>query len=531
MPNFFLSIKKYLGHNLTLVSILIIGFIFRFYKLYEFQYWSTDEELIAHFAKKIVSEHKLFLISPNFTIAASIGSAFHMFTGLLYWIANLQPERVLILGSLLSFVTMALIYVVGKRLHPTAGIIAATLYAGSFLTSLYDRRWWTLSTGPFLTVFSIYCLVKIFEHQKKHVAFLALCTAGAWQIDPNLTIIPVAIFLIMYFLRVVRFTIKDQLAFYFVIFLSFVPLFIFNLRHPGVLIQPFIKQIHQVAEKQPDDFSSSAVHHSLRSVFLKNIWRFPIVYAQYLFVYPSQSLDANFSWAQEATSYFPTVTAVAIIFMLIVSFSGLIHTSNQNINATTLKIVWIFFIVFIVSLFGFSVVLKKNLGQHFFLVSLPMYYLLIAHGMQLVIRSKYVILIILLLYVAVNTLSMAESGFRYPLYQKQRVVSQIALQLAGLKFSLHTINQGDFVNVGSSGLFILNNAFPVKSSDYDALNWWYRTQSLFFSAPEVEDAERVVVIGPSEFVLYTNYVLYKVNSGTIGGVILDNKAGWFSKKI
>lgn len=512
-------IKKYILPYKLLLLVLIIASIFRFFHLYDLQFWSTDEELIAHFGRKIVEEHKIFLISPNFTISSSLGSAFHMFTGVLYWIAKLKPERVLIFGTLLSLLTIILLYHIGIELeNKVLGAIAALLYAASLLMSLYDRRWWTLTTAPFFTALSLFGLLRLYRKKIYDAVLLAIGIVSSWQVDPNMAIIPVASLLSIMLIKI-KCTRQQFFAIVFVCTMSFIPLAVFEFRHPGTIVKPVL---HQLTTKK--DTSEK------RSFQLsKELIRFPQIYSQYIASSASATFDAHFNWIAEATpllSVWMTVAMFCLLFLLIVSRLRKKY-SERNINK--LYVLLLFWAVSICSLLIFSMFFHRSIGTHYVHVSMPIVFLLIAVGIyELGVRNRLLAVILLGLYVMTNTLMLDHTTFQFPLYEKKVLVQNVVNHLQDKQFSLHMLQQGKFVNTGFTGLFILQHANPVKSTDYMALDWWYRTQSLYFTAPVTGDPGRVVLIGEKGYVpRFKQYELYYTYQGAMEAVILDNATHWF----
>ena len=62
------------------------------------------------------------------------------------------------------------------------------------------------------------------------------------------------------------------------------------------------------------------------------------------------------------------------------------------------------------------------------------------------------------------------------------------------------------------------------------LDWWFRSQSLYFSEPQSEDPDTIIVFKPIELV--TQYpesaIVRTLTKGNIEALILDNKTHWFN---
>jgi hypothetical protein len=517
----------WVSNNKWLVLILGIAVFFRFFRLFELQFWSTDEELIAHFARKIVIDKKIFLISPNYTIAASLGSAFHMFTGVLYWISRLNPQTELAIGSILGVVNVWLIYKAGTELkNKRLGLIAGLFYAASFLISSYDRRWWTLTVAPFFTSLSIYSLSKMLKGKYEYMTLLSLSIISAWQIDPNLGIIPVGTFLCFLFFKIPFFSRKYLWAFVFIL-LSFVPLGIFEMRHPGTLIQPLFQHSQSASRS---DTNGTLVSSSNATNLL---WRVAQVYSQYLLSAPTPALDAQFNWKKELIPYASPLAEFMAGSILVISGYPLLKKvlTRKADTDRGMLFLWLYFGVFICSLSLFSLLFHRSLAQHYFHVSIPIFLLLFAYGLDhLFSKWRTLLPTICIFYLGLNFFSLLQSRLVYPLEQKIQLVNTVISYLKERPFSLYTVNSEDFVNNGFTGLFVLNGVYPVRSSDYLSLDWWYRTQSLYFTDPANNDPATVVIMNRrGNPISGSDKIQQIIPVGNMEAVILDNSSKWYGK--
>src|SRR3990167_6066254 len=186
LPSMKISIK------LLLAGIILLSVVFRFFRLTDFQYWSVDEEVATAVIQKVAVEHKLLLVSPNVAIATSLGPFFHLLSAPVFWMANFDVILILAFGSLLGVATTFFIFLTGRELGgKRVGLIAAFLYAGSFLMAFSDRRWWPLTLDPLLAVLSVLAVAKIIHGKLGYFLLLAIAASFSWHADPSLTVIVV----------------------------------------------------------------------------------------------------------------------------------------------------------------------------------------------------------------------------------------------------------------------------------------------------------------------------------------------------
>jgi len=112
-----------------LIFILGLAIFFRFFRLFDFQYWSVDEEIFVAVVRQIAVNHKLILTSPNVAIAVSLGSFFHLLSAPIFLLAGLTASKILFAGSVLGVITTLAVYKTGKELGGLfVGRVASFLY-------------------------------------------------------------------------------------------------------------------------------------------------------------------------------------------------------------------------------------------------------------------------------------------------------------------------------------------------------------------------------------------------------------------
>src|SRR3990167_1137091 len=178
---------------LLIVIVLLISLLFRFYNFQNLQYWSEDEEMSAALVGRMIVEKRIGLVSQNLALNFSLGSFFHLLSVPFFALSHLNPIPVLLVMSGLGVLTTFMIFLAGKLLADfKEGLVASFIYASSFVISLADRRWWTLSLNPLLMTLAI---ISVWQLTRKKFIFiipLSVAIGFAGHADPTIGIVAVA---------------------------------------------------------------------------------------------------------------------------------------------------------------------------------------------------------------------------------------------------------------------------------------------------------------------------------------------------
>lgn len=449
-------------NNILIILIIFLAILFRFYRLWDFQYWSVDEEIFVAVVRQITVDHKLLLVSPNVAIATSLGSFFHLLSAPIFLLANFTASKILIAGSILGVLTTFAVYKVGGR-------IAAFLYAGSFLAALSDRRWWPLSLDPLLAILSILAVTKIIEGKYKYALLLAICASFAWHADPSLAVIIIfAVFSAIVF-KIPLFK-KAYIPALIYLFFSIAPFFIFELRHPGAVTHPFLELLTR---------SRGQVEWSLDSLELLR------GFARGLFVPPGPDIEKYFLYTKIYPAPFlsPLPEILTLLFFIFPFW----------IKEQKVKIVYLFLLSFLLGIIVFTLRIGAEFHQHYFVVAWPAFFILVAFTLQK--TAKIWAVIFLTAFLTINLATLLFSSMRYPLFKKEMAVDKAIAIIDNKPFALKVQSDGRYFE-GVGGLFFLKNKFPSNLDYYEAWDWIYRAYSLYEVPPVKGPFQNTIIISP-----------------------------------
>lgn len=169
--------------QIIIFSILLVAFLFRFYRLSSWFSFGMDQEYEAFIAKNIVSGRHFPLIGVNASdTGLYLGPVFVYLASIPYALFSGNPLGWAIAASFLGVVTCYLVYRVGKELFSDkTGIFAGFLYASSFMASFYDRKFWNPSPVPIISLLIGLFLYRITRKKYHYLPWLILVFSIGFQ--------------------------------------------------------------------------------------------------------------------------------------------------------------------------------------------------------------------------------------------------------------------------------------------------------------------------------------------------------------
>lgn len=507
-------------NRFLLWGILLISLLFRFYRNDFLQFWSDDEALHAAVVQRMLVTKKPVLVTPQPTLGTSIGSFFHLSSVPFFLVSKSNPATVLTIFSLVGSVTAYLIFLLGKEIKDNStGAVAAFLYSTSFFASLYDRRWWPITLTPLLSTLALLLAIRMVKSRKTHyLPYLAAITATALHGDPAMIMIGLFTLVILILFRIVPLKIHLAIS-AIIISIAISPLLVFEIRHPGTIISPFLQTISRQKSTEVNGLKTT-VQSAKISFDTINLLFFPI---------PTQTAE---TYLYPSVTHFQQLSFLTLpLVMLLIFFPLTKINMDKNLSSVkSLKVIYVFTAIFFFSSLAFSMVYRHELQRVYLTLLLPAIFVLA--GCTLTILNKFnrfVIPGLLLIFLSVNSFTLCVSRFHFPLSIRQQAVNSAINQLGSNRFSLYAIGDPYLESGGFSRLFALAGKPPQKSYDDAWLGWYFRTHGLYTTTPSLEDQKLIVVISPSSnSKLFTKNILSEKIFDSLKLTILDNSTGWFT---
>lgn len=503
-----------------LIIVIIIAFIFRFYNLYEFQFWTEDEGTSTLEVRKMITEKKPVLITHNSNLGASLGPYFHYLSVPLFLIAKLNPQIILAATGILGVITTFIIFQIGRSAKDIPlGLTAALLYSSSFVTGLFDRRWWTLSLNPFLAAVSIYSIYQIKTKKYIYIVPLAIAIGFALHADPSLAIIAFSAILSFLILRISLFK-REYLLAILVLLLFILPLAIFELRHPGAIVHPLIQSINNNSSQAQSPLFVLKELAIKTSIILSNL-TFP-KFTDFAETYITSGFSKNGSLFGQHI-----IPAILLLLSLYPIFKILRKEVTEN-EKVLLTVSYTFILSFFIATVLYASFSQKPVHQNYFTVIFPAFFILIAFTLVKIDKSKKILFAFLIIYLSANTIALTKSSFKYPLYQKVQMVKQLSQEVEG-DFSFYAPGDAYFMGGGYTTLFVLENKTPKRSFTYDYYDWIYKAYSLYSITPDTNDQKQIVIISQKPQRFEKSKIIYSTRINNLYGLVLDNSNRWFNQ--
>lgn len=526
---------KFLGNKyitiFLFVLVVILSSLMRFYNFNNLQYFSGDEEIFHAILRRMVVEGKLTLVIPNAQVGSSIGSFFHLLSAPVFYLTNSNPSMVQLFGSALGIVTTVAIYFVGRMISGhLMGFFAGTLYGGSFLISLFDRRFWPLTPDPLLSVLAIAALIQLTRKKYRYALMLVIPASFAWQADPTNAVILVAIFLTFIFLRlpILR---KEYLPALIYLVFSILPLIIFELRHPGTIFRPFLLHLLSRSESSLGNVSTNLLSiHPLAAI--ENISRSVAISG-------STSIEQYFCYCKfYPNPPFSPIPQVLTIVFILYAFFWIIRDRDQKQLRNSIKVLFIFLSSFLLGISLYSLTSGYLVYQHYFVTIFPTFILIAAFMLERITRTKVAIFswIFLLGFIFINLFALFNSVFKYPVSQKMELVDRIIPHIENSSFSVYGYGSKRVTDGGWTTFFIRKEYHPSRSYLNGGWDWIYRTHSLYTTNPDQGEGQRIVIFhntfeDPFGSTQFKDQIYTKERIGNIAATILDNNQLTFEQKI
>lgn len=525
---------------LLLFIVVISGLLLRLFRIEELFYYTMDEEVMNLIQRRIVLLQHWPLIGSVSPLNTYLGPIFYYFGAFVLALSKLNPLGLGIFGSLLGTINIILLYFVATKLFDKrVGILAAIFYSFSFLQTIFDRRYWHLTPGPFLSLIVLYSLFKIKKGSIKFIYLLTAALIFGWNTDYTNLVLFLFTFIIWILFRLpVRR--KEVLIAVLIFLISNLPLLAFDLRHDFLNSRAFINYFaSKQKQSQPETYgvlNASQERETLgktrtEQAILTSLLPY-ITFSRAIFTNSDLNISKQHTYCKEYIFNRNNAQGIflPVISGIIISVFGFLTFKNWRTRfSTSYKLVLGFFLVFQLGVLIYAFLFKGDVFEHYLSTLMPYLFLILAVVTSRIFQKFRIVAIILITFFIISNIFLTLNSYN-PLGYKNKVDAA--------KFGLENIKDKDFSldSLGScfkyDGFyypFILLGRHPVKSYQDPNYSWLYDYQVW------ENHAENMVVMvskgdyEKSEFVriynLYQPYVKLRRQFGGIEMLILDNFKG------
>jgi 4-amino-4-deoxy-L-arabinose transferase-like glycosyltransferase len=177
---------------LSLTLILVVAAVLRFDRLPDATLWLGDQARDASIVMQNLAAGHIPELGPPASIGTYFrGPAYYILLMPSFWMGGGNPAFGAAFVALLDLGTVVLIYLLGARwLGPSAGLMAATVWAVSPVAVYWARLMWQPDLVPFFTVLCFYSLARTAK-DGRWLIVLAASLSLAWQChDQALLLVP-----------------------------------------------------------------------------------------------------------------------------------------------------------------------------------------------------------------------------------------------------------------------------------------------------------------------------------------------------
>ncbi|MCM8787868.1 MAG: glycosyltransferase family 39 protein [Candidatus Omnitrophica bacterium] len=456
---------KFLRKNWLVIILLIIAGFLRFYKLAEWYFFNIDEDWFSFIVRKIIVYKKPVLIGWEIPGGLYTSPVMYYFGALLMFLFKNNPLGMAINASFWGIIGVYFIYKVGKKLFRSEAmaIYSTTIYTFSYLVNIYNRLTLTIWLSPILALLTYLSLKKLIEEgKKKWLIILSSVFVFATQEGSLISMIILSLVSFVVFRKKIR--IKDWIIPVLVLLLSFLPLFIFDLRHSFLL------------SKKTVNFFSLNKGHPINLFSIISYFKLMFTALTRMLI-PTGPNDLNIqilpckNYLEIIRNHTPLIYS---LFGLFITLLFVFYSLKKNLWGG--KLISLHLLIVSFGLIFYSLINPGHLYEWFFVVLFPAFCFISAYFFDFVGRTKFgktgvVFFLILFLFINLKYILTGTAAVGYQ--DKIGAVRYAAYVVRDKEFSLEMLGNG-CNGYGYRYLFTYLNKEPAKSyMDYQYEGWLY----------------------------------------------------------
>jgi 4-amino-4-deoxy-L-arabinose transferase-like glycosyltransferase len=359
LSNLFSKIKKNKIEFFLLLSIFLLAFFLRFYRLEDFLHFADDEGRDALIIKEMVEEGKIPLLGPEASIGHfHLGPIFYYFLFPFFSIFNNQPVAGAYLVALLGIVSIYFLWKLAKiSFSKEAGFFAAYLYTTSFVVILHSRWSWNLNLIPFFVLVYLYSFWKVITSKEKNLWFYLWIFALGVMLQLHASaflFLPISLVLLL--VHRPKLTGRNFLVGFLILLILFLPFFIYEFAHE---FENYYKMTKMLSEQVG---TQSIVDTAWNNVANFGKFTNAIIFVNF------SGLNVNLLFKNIDTSYLSVLLGFLLLFTLLI-FSISLAFKNKEQKGFRLIIL----VTFLLS--GGFLIFEKGLYLHYFIIYFPLIFL------------------------------------------------------------------------------------------------------------------------------------------------------------
>lgn len=513
---------KFISDNWLLILICLTVLILRIFKIEELFYFTYDEAIPAFVGRRLILWQHIPLIGGVTPFNFHLGPYFYWFYAILLAIGKLNPVIWGYAGAVIAVLTTLFIYKLGSDIgSKKLAITAAVFWTFSYLANIYDRHLWALYWGPLFSVIILISLIKIVKGNEKFVYLLGIVLALSIHADPS-NLVFLLLSIIVWFIYRLEIKRSTVIACCMILF-SFIPLFVFDLRHNFSNTRPAVDFWKQGRNNPGFDFDK----------FSQNSLLFPRTFTRLIYTFGDNEVAKQYSYCssfvKEKFNAIPNY--LIILSSLIIIFFILLNIKKTKDN-TGWHLIALLTALYFAGIQIYGTIFRADIFEHYITGIFPAFFLIAAFFISKLPRILWLFAIGVFVIFNLYELSFAENT--QGLAVKRQAIEYTMAQVGDRPFSLDSLSTCWKLN-GYRYLFAVFGREPIKS--YVDPNFSYLYGTTFVSEKHPETVTAFVVhdfmLETAEF--YARYAILKSHEvksavfGNIEVIIMGNSSNWFDQ--
>lgn len=452
---------------------LIIAIFFRFYHLYQWQFFGMDQAYEAFLSQNIVTGHHFPLIGVNASdTGLYLGPFFIYFAAIPFFLSGGNPLGWSITASLLGILTTITIYIVGKRMYDgKTGLFASFIYGSSMLAAFYDRQFWNPMFVPLFSLLIGFFSFRLLQSSKKSVIWLAVLLGLSFHIHLSLLIFfPLVVYVIFKKRKLLG---RRLIVWSLVIFILLqLPQIFFEVRHNFINTRAAFSVISAKS-------NNTQTFLQRNNIFLSSVGRFVLLpFAADLSLQSGQCVSLIGYKKDDILLGFIVLFLILTVYLYRadVFVEKVLKRKRKEppveLSAGSRVIVFIFFLSLL-----FTVFYTRGVFEYYFLFVFPWLAILLGRILDHIAQNQYgriSVISISLIFAVFNLVSLFTASFSFPYEEKMGAVNFAKKYVTAGNYSLEAVGECPRFG-GYRYLFGHFAGVPVSSYMDSYFGWLYPT--------------------------------------------------------
>lgn len=442
--------------NILLASIFGLIIFLRFWKIPQLFNFTLAEEMQAHMSwEQVKNFHPVWIGVSAAYIKYYYGPGFLYLNSLLFYIAK-DPVILGYFTFVLGMTTLFSIYHIAKNLFSkNIALFATIIYGVSALINYHDRRFWTPSPIPLITIWLIYSLIKAKGNTRWYI-LTAILIGSAFHLHMSLLLLLFPT-LISVLLNIKKIKISTWLIMIGCYLILTSPLIVYDIVHNyDNLLMP-LRVITANNYTELSTFTLSNTFNHAASVFstLGRLWFLKFNTNPH----DEVILESHFNMSQ-GNFWLSLLSVFALIYFFI---------NNRRSG-------YVFFFIPLI-IIPLSYILYPSYNPEYYLLSF-ITLMTVVIGFWLASLPKPISVIIIALFISANVITVINSSEKYGLTIRKQLVQQTMKVIGSQSFYLDMDGEINtpkkfFPYAGWRFLYKAYGKTPNQSSTDQLLGWLY----------------------------------------------------------